>query len=79
MVIDEDDLTREDAEEDQGVNFLLHPQPPDAVSYLCQATARLGDPFRHLDGAEVAHDALVLSTGHVHVQLPVVVQLDTLA
>ena len=78
MVIDQDDLTRKDAEEDQGVNFFLHSQPPDAVSNLCQATARLRDSLRHLDGAEISHHALVLRTGHVHIQFPVVVELDTL-
>ena len=78
MVIDEDDLTREDAEQHQGVNFFLDTESPDAVSDLRQATSGLRDSLRHLDGAEVSHHTLVLGAGHVHVQLAVVVQLDAL-
>ena len=61
-------------------DLLLHPEPPDAVPDLLELLSSPCAPLRplgHLDGAQVAHQALRLGGLDIHVLPPRLVGLHT--
>ena len=78
VVVDQDNLGWEDAQQHQGVHLLLHPQPPDAVPDLLQTTLS-SKTLWHLDRAQVTNQTLCLSSSDINVVPSCLVSFHTLA